>query len=61
MIAAAATTSLTTLTEVFGQFMTWITTMLGTISGEPLLLLGVSAFVAAVIIRLAYKAMHGRG
>lgn len=56
-----AATSLTTLTEVFNQFLSWITSMLGTISGEPLLLLGVAVFVAGAIIYLAYKALHGRG
>ena len=53
--------SLEVLTHVFETFMEWITTMVGTIASNPLMLIGVAAFVAAIIIRLAYKALHGRG
>lgn len=59
--ASSQTMSLEVLTEVFKTFMGWITTMIGTIASNPLLLIGVAAFVAAIIIRLAYKALHGRG
>lgn len=58
---ASQSMSLQVLTETFETFMTWITTMIGTIASNPLLLIGVAAFVAAIIIRLAYKALHGRG
>lgn len=58
---ASASMSLKVLTSTFETFMTWITTMIGTIASNPLLLIGVAAFVAAIIIRLAYKALHGRG
>lgn len=56
-----ASMSLKVLTDTFETFMEWITTMVGTIASNPLLLIGVAAFVAAIIIRLAYKALHGRG
>lgn len=61
MEGASASMSLQVLTSVFEQFMQWITTMIGTIASNPLLLIGVAAFIAAIIIRLAYKALHGRG
>lgn len=61
MPGETASMSLEVLTDVFETFMGWIATMIGTIASNPLLLIGVAAFVAAIIIRLAYKALHGRG
>lgn len=53
--------TLTTLTTVFEQILTWFTSFITNISTNPLLLLGVAAMVASMVIRLAYKALHGRG
>lgn len=61
MPGSSQSMSLQVLTGVFEQFMEWITTMVGTIASNPLLLIGVASFIAAIIIRLAYKALHGRG
>lgn len=59
MLTTSPVTSLTTLTSVFQTFMTWMTTFLGTISEEPLLLIGVTILVVGSIIGLAYRALRG--
>lgn len=53
--------TLSTLTTVFEQILTWFTSFIQNISTNPLLLLGIAAMVASMVIRLAYKALHGRG
>lgn len=58
---STAVSSLTTLGDVITQIMNWFSTVLSTISGEPLLLLGIGIFVASAVIYLTYKALHGRG
>lgn len=57
----AGEVTLTTLTTVFEQILTWFTSFIQNISTNPLLLLGIAAMVASMVIRLAYKALHGRG
>ena len=54
-IALEVNTALTTLGEVFNQFMTWIGSLVTTISSQPLLLLTTSIFVAGSVIGLAYR------
>lgn len=61
MIALAAVSSLETLTTVVGDIIGMFTTVLATVSQEPLLLLGVGIFLVSAVIYLTYKALHGRG
>lgn len=46
-------TGLTTLTEIFGQLMTWVGNLVNTIASQPLLLLPVGIFVVGAVIGLA--------
>lgn len=56
-----ASTSLTTLGEVFTQIVQWIISFLGLISSEPLLLVGLAIVVAGLIAGLAFKMVRGKG
>lgn len=62
-ILAAATpqTSLTTLSTVFTQIVTWVIEFVGMISQEPLLLIGLAIAVVSTIIGIAFRAVRGRG
>lgn len=53
MLTAEATTSLTTLSQIFTQIMTWVGNLVTTIANEPLLLLPVGIFVVGAVIGLA--------
>lgn len=46
-------TSLSTLGQIFTQIMTWVGSLVSTISNEPLLLLPVGIFMVGAVIGLA--------
>lgn len=52
-------TALDNLGTVFTQIMTWIGSAFGTITGQPLLLLGLGIFVAGAVIGLVYRLIKG--
>lgn len=56
-----ATTSLTTLGEVFTQIVQWVISFLSLISSEPLLLVGLAIVVVGLVAGLAFKMIRGRG
>lgn len=58
---SGATTSLTTLGEVFTQIVQWVISFLGLISSEPLLLVGLAIVVVGLVAGLAFKMIRGRG
>lgn len=60
-LASGATTSLTTLGEVFTQIVTWLISFLHMISSEPLLLVGLAIVVVGLIVGLAFRAIRGKG
>ena len=43
------------LTAVFTQFTTWMTSLVGTISSEPILLLPIGIFCVGAVIGLASR------
>lgn len=47
------------LTTVVSQIWTWITAGLSTITGNPILLLGLGIFVAGAVIGLVYRLIRG--
>lgn len=47
------------LTAVVSQIWTWITDGLSTITGNPILLLGLGIFVAGAVIGLVYRLIRG--
>ncbi len=47
------------LTTVVSQIWTWITSGLATITGNPILLLGLGIFVAGAVIGLVYRLIRG--
>lgn len=47
------------LSAVITQIMTWITDCLGTITGNPILLIGLGIFVAGAVIGLVYRLIRG--
>lgn len=57
----SASTSLTTLGEVFTQVVQWVINFLGLISSEPLLLVGLAIVVVGIVAGLAFKMIRGRG
>jgi len=61
MISLAAVSSLGTLKTVVTDIIGMFTTILQTVSEEPLLLLGIGVFMVSAVIYLTYKALHGRG
>lgn len=50
---------LTALGTVFSQVMTWIGSLVTTISATPLLLLPVGIFAAGAVIGLGYRLIRG--
>lgn len=48
-------TAMETLTTVFTQVVTWMTTLLTTITGNPILLLGIAIFAVGAAIGLARR------
>lgn len=50
---------LTALGTVFSQLMTWIGSLVTTISTTPLLLLPVGVFVAGAVIGLGFRLFRG--
>lgn len=61
LTGGTSTVTLDTLTSVFQTILTWFTDFIGNIASNPLLLIGIASMVASIVIRLAYKALHGRG
>lgn len=61
LVASTAQTSLTTLSTVFTQIVTWVIEFVGMISQEPLLLIGLAIAVVSTIIGIAFRAVRGRG
>lgn len=55
MFVADAITMPEALTTVFTQFMTWMTSLVSTISSSPLLLLPVGIFCVGAVIGLASR------
>lgn len=55
MIALEASPVIESLGELFTQFMTWVGTLVTTISSQPLLLLPVGIFVVGAVIGLAQR------
>ena len=60
-LTGGGTVTLDTLTNVFQTILTWFTDFIANIASNPLLLIGIAAMVASIVIRLAYKSLHGRG
>lgn len=50
-----ASAGMTSLGEIFTQIMTWVGSLVTTISGTPLLLLPVGIFVVGAVIGLASR------
>lgn len=48
-------TGLTTIGSIFTQIMSWVTSLVSTIAGEPLLLIPVGIFVVGAVIGLASR------
>lgn len=61
MNTLTASTTLTTLGEVFTQIVQWVISFLGLISSEPLLLVGLAIVVVGTVAGLAFKFIKGRG
>lgn len=61
MIPRLLTTSseIGTLSDMWTQFMTWVTSLLSTITGHPILLLGVAIFAVGGTIGLVYRLIRG--
>lgn len=55
MYLLEASTGLTTLGSIFTQIMTWVSSLVTTIAGEPLLLLPVGIFAVGAVIGLASR------
>ncbi|MCM1363589.1 MAG: hypothetical protein NC122_00605 [Faecalibacterium sp.] len=52
-------TAMTNLGSVLTNIWKWITTGLDTITGNPILLIGLGIFVAGAVIGLVYRLIHG--
>lgn len=59
--AVTAVSSLTTLKQVVQDIIGMFADVLGRVSVEPLLLIGIGIFLVSAVIYLTYKALHGRG
>ena len=59
MITFLDASSLTNLGTVFTQIGTWMTSMVATITSEPLLLLSVGIFATGAVIGLATRLIRG--
>lgn len=57
VFALEGVSSLDTLTTVVTQFFSWVGSALGTMSSEPLLLLGTGIAVAGGVIGLLFRFM----
>lgn len=55
IMEASLNTSLTTLSSIFTQIMSWVGNLVSTIAGEPLLLIPVGIFVVGAVIGLASR------
>lgn len=51
--------SLTNLGTVFTQIGTWLSSIVSTITGSPILLIGLGIFVFGAVIGLAYRLIRG--
>lgn len=58
-ILAEADSGMTNLGTAVTQVFAWITEVLSTVSGNPLLLIGLGIFVAGAAIGLVYRLIHG--
>lgn len=50
---------LSNLGTVFTQMTTWLGNIVGTITGSPILLVGLGIFVTGAVIGLAYRLIRG--
>lgn len=50
---------LSNLGTVFTQVTTWLGNIVGTITGSPILLVGLGIFVTGAVIGLAYRLIRG--
>lgn len=60
LFALTATTTLTTLGEVFTQIVQWMISFLSLISSEPLLLVGLAIVVVSMVAGVAFRVIRGR-
>ena len=58
-IVATTTNDLSNLGTVFTQVTTWLSSIVSTITGSPILLLGLGIFVVGAVIGLAYRLIRG--
>lgn len=61
LLTSTPSTSLSTLGEVFQQIITWLISLVGMISSEPLLLVGLALVITGAIFGLAFRVIRGRG
>lgn len=61
MLTSSPATSITTLGTVFQQIIQWLIDLVGMISSEPLLLVGLALVLAGAIFGLAFKVIRGKG
>ena len=55
----STSTPMQNLGATVSQIWTWITNGLSTITGNPILLIGLGIFVAGAVIGLVYRLIHG--
>ena len=55
----STSTPMQNLGATVSQIWTWITGGLSTITGNPILLIGLGIFVAGAVIGLVYRLIHG--
>lgn len=58
-IVATTTNDLSNLGTVFTQVASWLGDIVSTITGSPILLLGLGIFVVGAVIGLAYRLIRG--
>lgn len=59
LLEVGTSTAITNLTSVLSSIWGWITTGLDTVTGSPILLLGLGIFVAGAVIGLVYRLIRG--
>lgn len=59
ILAEVSTTPMTNLSSVLTSIWGWITAGLSTITGNPILLIGLGIFVAGAVIGLVYRLIRG--
>lgn len=59
LVTLEANAGLTALTEVFTQISSWLSSMVTTISSNPLLLLSLGIFATGAVIGLAVRLIRG--